>query len=404
MRPILGLAIVLALAGCSGGGSAPSPLKTGATSPVGPQSELVTPTFTLDFTAPSSSAKTPQSVRRPNFVSSASLSVTITLTSVGGNPPNVSPTSVTTNITPPCPCTVNGPPSPPGQVDAYTVNTYDATGGSGGSGNVLDTGSTSITPTVGTNNTITITLLGVPYTVAITNVPASFSANTGSQTQNLTVTVKDHSAQTITGTYANSVRITDPDAETTNGTHLTGTHNGSSCTNSCVDMTASTDVVTLNYGGLAENAVTLASSGTNLGTAGTAVFTPLLNAITGDGANSTTLSGGGTGIDLFTTDSGSPSGYSGTVKYGELGFTNSPYNKALSLTGTGSCTSWANVTAGANTSNETPFTATAVSNPTNGICTVTVTDALTDQTNTLPTFKVTYTISNVSGSSKNRRP
>jgi hypothetical protein len=400
MRPIQSLAIIIALAGCSGGGTstapAPNPINT-----VAPQSTLVTPTFTLNFTSPSSSAKTPQSIRRPNFVSSATLSVTITLISVGGNPPAVTPTSVTTNLSPPCPCSVNGPPSPPAQSDAYTVTTYDATNGTG---NVLDTGSVTFTPTVATNNAVNITLMGVPYTVAITNVPASFSANTGSQTQNLTVTVKDHSAQTITGTYANSVRITDPDAETTNGTHLTGTHNGSSCTNSCVDMTASTDVVTLNYGGLAENAVTIASSGTNLGTAGTAVFTPLLNAITGDGANSTTLSGGGTGIDLFTNNSGSASGYSGTVKYGELGFTNSPYNKALSLTGTGACTNWATVTAGANASNETPFTATAVASPVAGICTVTVTDALTDQTSTLPTFKVTYTTSSVNNNSKNRKP
>ena len=406
MRKILSLAAVVVLAACGGGGggggsTAPNPQPTTAPTQT-PQGLFITPQFVIFV------PKTTQSVgkRQPNFVSTATQSVTITLTSVGGSPPTVTPTSVTTNISgASCSsgCTVNGPPSPPGVVDAYTITTFDATNGTG---HQLDVGTTTFSPTAGQNNIINVTINGAPFTITITAIPASFAANTASQTANLTVTVADHAGQTITGTYNSSVRITDPDSDTTNGTHLTGTHAGSGCTTSCVDLLTSTDTVTLNYGGLAENPVVLTSSNAdvtaNSGTAGTGTFTPVLNAITGDAGNSTTTLGG-TGIDLYTTLNTSPVGYSGTVKYGELGFTNSPYNKQLSITGGGSCSSFATLATGANSSNETPFTATAIASPAAGQCTLTVTDNLTDQPNTLPTFKVTYTTSQVTGSAKVRK-
>jgi hypothetical protein len=399
MRKLFALAIVLGLAACSGGGGGSTtitgPLPTAAPT-TAPQGNLVTPQFTIVITQPGSS-----SARSPMFVSTATASVTITLTSVNGSSVGLpSPTSVTTNITgSACPCTVNGPASPAGQSDAFSITTFDT---AGGTGNALDTGGVTYTPTEGAPNPQTVTLNGIPYTVAITGVPTTWAANTSGQTASLTVTVKDHSGQTITGTYANVVRITDPDAETTNGTHLTGTNAGTGCTNSCVDMTASTDTITLNYGGLAENPVILASSGTALGTAGTATFTPLLNAITGDAGNSTT-SLGGTGIDLFTSLNTSPTGYSGSVKYGELGFTNGPYSKQLAVTGAANCSTFATLATGANTGGETPFTATATATPSAGSCTLTVTDNLTDQTNSLPTFKVTYTTGQVNVNSVNRR-
>ena len=158
----------------------------------------------------------------------------------------------------------------------------------------------------------------------------------------------------------------------------------------------------------------LASSATGVtgGNAGTATFTPLLNAITGDVGNPTTASSTirvlataahGTGIDLFTSLNTSPTGYSGSVKYGELGFTNSPYNKQLAITGAASCSTFATLATGANATNETPFTATSIASPVAGSCTLTVTDNLTDQPNTLPTFVVTYTTGAVNITSKVRR-
>jgi hypothetical protein len=408
MRTIVFLAAVLTLAACGGGGggsgTTSNPPPTVAPTSV-PQGQLVTPKFTIVVPGKSTSSTR----RGPTFVSSASLSITITLTSVGGSAPVVTPTSVTSSIsgascTSVNPCVVNGPPSPPGQADAYTLATFDA---AGGAGNELDSGAVTFTPTAGINNVENVTLVGIPFSVTITGVPAGFAANTASQTANLAVTVADHAGQAITGTYANPVRITDPDADTTNGTRLTGTHPGSGCTNSCVDLLTNTDTIALNYGGLAENAVVLASSATGVtgGNAGTATFTPLLNAITGDGTNpSTTLAGGGTGIDLYTNDSTSPVGYTGTVKYAELGFTNSPYNKALSVTGGGACSTFATIATLANAANETPFTATSIAGPSGGQCTITVTDGLTDQPHPLPTFRVSYTTSQIGASSKTRKP
>jgi len=420
MRKILSLAAVLALAACGGGGGSSTP-----TSPPPPQqttaptSGYVTPQFTIVIPA---SAKSSDRGRKPNFVSPGTHSVVITLTSVDGNAGTASgihPNPVETDLNPPnctAGCTVSGPPSPPGHLDAYSVVTYDTAGGTGAQ---LDRGTTSITPTAGQNNTATITLMGIPFTITIAGVPTTWHANTASQTAPLTVTVADHAGATITGTYASAVTISDPDSETTNGTKLTCTapNTGSTCTatlnagsNSSLSITDSTNGATLNYGGLAENPVTLASSNAdvtaNSGTAGTGTFTPVLNAITSDGTNSTTAyTGGGPGIDLFTLDNTSSIGYCGTVKYGELGFTNTPYSKQLTTnpTGnTGACSTFASLATGANVTNETPFTATATANVT-GVCTVTVTDSLTDQTNGLPTFKVTYTTSSVSASSKHRK-
>lgn len=400
-RTTLSAALAASLTACGGGGSAgtsggpvpvPQPTQT-------PPSNLVSAKFTIVVPAKSSSRR---AARKPFYVSSATQSITITLTSVDGSAPNVSPLSVTANVSgstcmPSSPCVISGPASPPGQLDAYTITTFDS---GNGTGNQLDTGTTSMTPVPSQDNNASVTLQGIPYTVSISGVPTAWHANTSGQTQNLTITVADHSGETITGSYANSVRITDPDIETTNGTHLSGTHTGSGCTSSCVDVTADTDTVTLNYGGLAENAISLSSSGANLGTAGSATFTPLLNAITSDAGNSLSQYNGGTtpGVDLFSTDSGSGVGYSGSVKYGELGFSNSPYNKQLGLSGTSGCTSFATLSVGSNTSNETPFTATTTVSPSAGHCSLTVTDSLTDQTNTLPTFIVTYTSTSGSGS------
>ena len=420
MRKILTLVAMMALAGCGGGGggsTAPQPI---APATITPQGDLVTPTFTI-IIPPASQAS--NRGRKPNFVSTGVKSVVITLTSVDGNAAvaaGVKPNPVETDLNPPtctAGCTVNGPPSPPGHVDAYSIVTYDTAGGTGAK---LDRATASITPTAGQNNSVNVTLMGIPFTIAISGVPTTWQANTASQTADLTVTVADHTGQTITGTYASPVIISDPDAETTNGTKVTCTppNTSASCvatlnagTNSSVSIADSTNGVRLNYGGLAENPVTLSSSNTDVtatsGTAGTKIFTPLLNAITSDGANPTTFyTGGGPGIDLFTNDNTSAIGYSGTVKYGELGFTNSPYNKQLTTNPTGStgaCSTFASLATGSNTSNETPFTATSIASPAAGVCTVTVTDSLTDQPNALPTFKVTYTTSGVNASSKHRK-
>jgi hypothetical protein len=294
---------------------------------------------------------------------------------------------------------VNGPATPVGQSDTYTLTTYASTNGTG---SALDTGSVSFTPVPATNNAESVTLQGIPAIVAISGVPSTYAAN-ASHASALAVVVEDAAGDTIaSGSYANPVTISATDANGPQGVQLTGTHAGS-CTapTSCVSLTAATDTVSLAYGGIAENAVTISSSGTGLVSAGTATFTPVLNAITGDASNATSVLGG-TGIDLYTNNSGSTVGYSGVVKYYENGFTNSPYNKQLTTSSTASCSTFATVTQGANASGETPFTATSVASPVAGQCTLTVTDSLTDQSNALPTFKVDYTTSSIGASGKHR--
>jgi hypothetical protein len=356
------------------------------------QAKLVTPQFVIAAPTGTSSKS-----RSTQHVSLATNSVTITLT----NPPvGLSPTSVTTQITPgSCPCTVNGPAAPAATADDFTVTTYASTDGTGAA---LDTGSTTSTPTTGSNDVITIVLSGIPAKVAISNVPATFTADTQNQSQALTVSVSDAADQAITtGTYAHPVDISLSDSSS-HGTSLSGTTTCSTGT-SCVVLAGPSSSVTLLYDGLAENAVTIASSGTGLTSAGTATFTPVLSAITSVAGNpTTTFTGGGVGIDLYTTNSASAVGYTGTVRYKEAGFTDAPYAQSLSLVVGASCGTFATVSAGTNASNATPFTATAIASPTNGVCTETVTDGLSDQTNTLPTFTVTYTATSVGATAKNR--
>jgi hypothetical protein len=391
-RTLLGLGIAVALAGCSGGGGAPQAAAT--QSPVTQQSNLVTPTFTLVFPPGSSST-----VRTPERVSPATLSVTIVFTNAPGG---LSPTTVTTAINPAsCPCTVNGPPSPPGQSDTYTINTFDT---SNGTGNNLDTGGVTFTPTAGQNNAQTITLKGIPKTVVIGSVPAGFNAGTGSQTQALTITVKDAASQTIaSGTYANPITLSDPDTSGTQGSQLTGTNVGS-CSGTCVTLNGPSDTATLNYGGLAENPVSLSATGTGVTTAN-ATFTPVLAAISlVAGAPTSAL--GGPGIDLYTTNNTSTVGYSGKISYTEAGFTTTPYNQTLTTINGSSCAAFATVGAADNTgTGNTDFTATATANVA-GQCTRVVSDGLAASGHGSggPSFLVTYTTSSLNNSSHARRP
>ena len=422
MRKILSLAALLALAACGGGGGSsaptsppPPPQQTAA-----PQGNLVTPQFTIIIPPKGTTSK---GARKPNFVSTATKSVTITLTSVGGNPPTVTPTSVSTDVNgASCPCTVNGPPSPPGQADAYTVTTYDAIGGAGGGGNALDTGGVTFTPTVGTNNVVNVTLNGIPFSVTI-GALTNQAVDTAGQMQPLTVTVKDHSGQTITGTYAQVVRITDPDPATygasVKGTSLSGTHTGSGCTTTCVDLQTDTDTATLTYNGLAEDPVTLTSTtpGVTGGNAGTATFTPNLSAIvyaagpsslytgtnpvtapTNQGCGTTTACG----VDLYAL---SGTGSSGTESYAEPGYTDGPYNKTLTTIDGTSCTAFASLSAADNTgTSRTDFLATATT-ASAGVCLRVVSDGLAAANHGTggPAFVVTYTTLQVKGQGKRRQ-
>lgn len=389
MRKFVALAVVCALAACGGGGntvltpSAPVPTATPTPTPAPPSQNA--PQWTISF--PTSSSSHATSGKKPSFVSNASASVVITRTSPSG-PAVGAPQAISAAS---CPCTVKGPSWVPNVSNTYTLTTFDT---SNGTGNALDTAQVTFTPTVG-QITQAVTLQGIPSIVTISGASA-LNADTQGQNEALTVTVKDASGQLISGPFAHPVRIGDADTRSY-GTSLTGTNAGSGCTGSCVDLTQPSDMVTLNYGGLAESAVTIASSGTNLSSAGTATFTPALNPILPDIGN--TLSSLPScawspcyGIDLYSNSSSS-GGYSGVVSYKEAGFTDAPYNQSLLRPGP-ICATFATISTVANANGETPYTATAIASPVAGSCTVTVTDGLSDQTNALPTFAVTYTTFN----------
>ncbi|MDB5027687.1 MAG: hypothetical protein JWO66_1376 [Candidatus Eremiobacteraeota bacterium] len=401
MRRFLSLAAMLALAACGGGGGGSAPVTTPINNPTtAPQGGLVTPQFTIVFPAGGSKSSV---ARTPQRVSPATLSVTITFT----NPPaGLQPTSVTTAITPAsCPCAVNGPPSPPGVSDSYQIDTFDV---NNGTGNNLDRGFVTFTPTAGQNNPQSVVLKGIPKTVTITGA-AALAANTLSQTEALTVTAKDAAGQDITsGTYLNPITLSDPDTNGTQGTQLTGTNAGV-CAGTCVVLNGPADTATLNYGGLAEDPVTLSATGSGVTTA-TTTFSPTLNAITLIAGGPTTSLGGGPGIDLFTTDNTSTVGYKGTISYSELGYTNPPYNKVLTTIAGTSCAAFATlaavdtITSVPSRTGQTDFTATAIASPTAGSCSRVVSDGLAAASHGTggPAFTVTYTTSSVSASSKKR--
>jgi len=400
-RPAAVLATALALSACGGGGgaSAPAaPLSAPTAAPTtAPSAGYVTPKFTI--VVPAAAPASVRGRRAPQFVSTGTQSITITIT----NPPaGLTPTSVTTNISgASCAggCTVNGPPSPPGQNDQFSLTTFDAPGGVG---NPLDTGQASLVPVVGQANSASVTMQGIPASIVLQN-PASLIAGTAGQSEPFIVTVKDHAGETITGTYANPVTITDPDSDHINGTSLNATivfPLGAAAT-----LLASTDTLSLVYNGLAENPVTFTSSagGVSGPSAGTATFTPTLQPVSWVSGPTSLAAGSPKGIDLFTSDSTSNVGYTGTESYSEPGFTNAPYNKQLGVTGASACAAFATLATGPNSAGATPFTATSIASPVAGLCTLTVTDNLTDQPNTLPTFVVTYTTSSVGADGKRRR-
>jgi hypothetical protein len=416
MRKIASLIVLFALVGCSGGGNtgtqfvapaAPNPTATPVL-----QSDFVTPTFTFVIPAPSSSTG-----RAPQYINGTStLSVSITLISNNGTPTTVTNPTVNTNITPPCaPCTVPGPPSPPG-TDRYTVTTYDAVGGASGTGHVLSTATKDFTITAGSANTgLTITLFGVVKTITI-GAPAAPNAGTTPADATLTVTAQDAASGTITGTYGDNstgagyisnlalngtpvtVTINETDA---NGATLVASGGATQNSTTSVTLHNNTDVVKLHYAGLAENQKTITAAATG-STNGTANFQPTLQAITPSS---------GTEIDLYVDSTTGGTGSSGTQNFTEAGFTGAPYNQLFNVTFTITssfstpCNQIATVSQGTG-SNGGKLTATApaaATPPLAGSCDMVVNDGLT-QGGHVQTAKtvVTYTTSSVGASSTKR--
>jgi len=431
MRKFLALAAVLALAACGGGGGGSSTTPTTPSNPgnggtgTTPSSKYVTPTFIIKIPKRGSKMKNAK-VRNPQYVSSMVLSVKITLTadSVSIDPATLSGNPAITNVSSgSCSsgCTVNGPPSPPG-TDSFTVVTYDA---NDAGGSALNAGQlNNVTITAGQSNPQTITLGAIPITLTLSNVPKGvFTAGTAGQSDFVSVVAADADGNTIPTSQSPAVKyvdatgaalvvtVSDPDTNPHGSCFVSsGTSTCTTGAATSVTLAGPDNGASLAYDGLAENPVTLTASAPGA-TSGTDTTYPTLNAPVFN-ASQATPSGvalsGSAEIDLFTT---SGTGSTGSESFTESGWTNSPYGHALTVTGNGTCTNagplstFATVTAGTNdTTNGTPFTATAVASPVAGNCPVTIGDGLSlNTTDGSATLTVTYTTSGISASGKQHR-
>lgn len=428
MRKILTLAVVVALAGCGGGGggnSAPAPTSP-TTAPV-TSSKLVTPMFIIKIPA---RGKSSGKARRPQYISTSTLSVSIALTadSAGITPGTLANNPAVTNVAAgSCTggCSVAGPPSPPG-TDSFTVVTYDT---NGAAGSALNAGQlNNVTITAGQANSETITLGAIPATLSLSNVPApgagSFTAGTQGQSTAISVIADDADSNVIPTSQSPavfyvdatgapiSVTVSDPDTNA-HGSCIVPSGSSTCVTGAATSGTVSgpDGTLSLAYDGLAEIPVTITATASTA-TSGTAPFQPNLNAPAFNSSQATPSGVALTSsaeIDLFNT---SGTGSAGSESFTESGWTNSPYAHALTIVATPACTlggplstTIATVAAGTNsTTNGTPFSAAVVGSPTAGSCPVTVGDGLSgNTTDGSATLTVTYTTSGITANSKHRR-
>jgi len=338
-KQILAICSFLALAACGGIGSAPSRQAVAVDG-----ASLVPTSFAVGT---SSASPTQSSSRVALYIGAGAREVTVTLTAVnGGSPPSGLTKSVTTAITPAnCPCTVGGPLVPPGS-DSFTFTTYDATNGTG---NIIAVATGTFTVAPGVANTqMGVTLGGVPRSLAFGALPAATAGTSFSSPQTFALTVKDYDGNPITGTYANPVTVTDSDASGSQGSRISV--NGGSYGQTVVS-TASTDVFTLEYGGLAIAPATLTASASGA-TNATASFAPVLSSIVYSGP----LNGASEPeIDLTST---SGTGSSGTFSASEIGWTTSPFNRSFTVS-TSECESTGTISPASGTT----FTFSAVAAP-----------------------------------------
>ncbi len=377
-RHTLPLLFVFALAACSGGGGG-SPIGSPSTpAPPPPPGGGGTTTIPTHFVigGPPSAGVTVGTSRSPQYVPSTVQSVTIALDSVNSAaPPSGLTTTATDNISAPsCPCVVSGPSVPPGS-DAFTITTYDHTGGTG---NAISVATPTIAIAAGTTNNVTITLAGIPKSFAIAGIPSA-SAGTAIAAATVSVTVKDADGNTITGSYASPVTLADSDATGASSLATSGSDSPPAH-----ELLSSTDAATLAYSGLAILPATISASATGATTAN-ATFAPSLHPIVYTGP----LNGsGGAELDFYTT-SGTGSTLSFTAS--ELGWTGSPYNKTLTLAPASGCS--AILDSATSTLVGTAFTENVAASPSAGTCTATLSDGV-GQT-LVGGITLTYTVTNI---------
>jgi len=319
------------LAGCGGGSSSPA---TPEKAPVSTPTSAAVPTEKLIITFPIGTRTSSAHARTPKYVSPNTTSFETIVNSINGNPPPAGSYTDTTTALVFAPasgsnCTVSGGdatctitiPAPPGSVN-YTFNAKDA------GNHVLASLTTTLTNTVGQNNTASVTLNGVVATVTMT-VPA-LTANTSESGATVTWSALDASGAQIVGSasFVHPITVTDNDATGQTQLHV---NNGTGSTT--VTLTKPTDTLTLDYTGQADNPFTIGWSGTGI-TSGTASTTPTVFDVTFTGTPLDDAAHGGLSGDLNWSEPTlfflQPSG-SQNVTGAEAGWTNAPYSQQFTL-------------------------------------------------------------------------
>ena len=293
------LAGLLAIAGCSGGGSVPSTQTT-------TNSLQGSATFTISVPKATSSS----AARTPQYVSPNTGSLRISFVSVNGSPPspaipdtivqlssgasgcNTSSSSLT------CTETV---PAPVGS-DVLALTIYQSTDGTG---SALATTNFSATITAGTANNLSITLGGVVSTIVLSPNPMVAPADGATHTFTLSVTAKDASSATIIapGSYSSPINLV-----------VTGDPNGAVQLSSSQLVTPSsngTNTVTVTY----DASKTLTSATITASASGATSSTASVNPIVYSPANLDSLVVGGSNGTLTVSEAG----YSGVFTVGGNG-------------------------------------------------------------------------------------
>ncbi|HTD38500.1 MAG TPA: hypothetical protein VK669_13390 [Candidatus Limnocylindrales bacterium] len=325
----LAIAALVLLAGCGGGGGS-SPAT--APAPQGPQPGGTPQTINMTISFPLG-AKPSSSKRAPQYVSPNSTQIRVQVNTVNGSaPPAWVPSDVTTalNFGGGGNCTTSGAPptatctipvaAPPGSVN-YTITAEDAVP------NALARKTTTLTIVQGTNNTPTVTLLGIVKTVNI-SIPA-LTANTSATGATVTWSALDASGAQIVGSanFENPITVTDGDATGQTTLHVNG-----GAPNTVQTLNAPGDALTIDYTGQADNPFSITASGT--GITGSGNVTPTVFDVVLSGTTDDTAANGGLNTDsnfnAQTLFFAQPSGAQ-NVSATETGWTGAPYSKQYDL-------------------------------------------------------------------------
>jgi hypothetical protein len=301
---LIAIALALAAAGCSSGGSGSSPVSAPVAVPTASSNGTKT-TLTLVI-APASTAKAKPRAKRPQYVSPSTQGGAFYVWAAGSAQPPT-PTAVADLSSTSTNCTANSDGSrscsvavnAPGGNDTIKVILYDQKPSNGAvSGNALATGSVQASITANQQNTVPITLNGIPATATITFAPSYLSKGvSGSSTG--TVVAEDADGNVISGTYSTSITIVNGD--TTGSTTFTPSIIPDSSTTTAFAYNGSASFTNAN------ETLTLELGTTSLGTGSIAIVPP-----SKIGLSPTSLSFLGVGSTLTSTVAVSEANFTGS--------------------------------------------------------------------------------------------